>query len=704
MASPASQQNVYTPKVILLTGGAGFIGSNVLIHLATKYPQYRLICLDKLDVCSSLNNLNPILKNPQFTFVQGDINSADLIRHLIQMYDVDTIMHFASQTHVDNSFGNSIHFTESNVRGTHTLLESVKSCGTQIQRFIHVSTDEVYGEQDADSNRSREHETPLNPTNPYAATKAAAEFIVKSYRSSFNLPTIITRGNNVYGPRQYPEKLIPKFTNILARGGSCPLHGTGKNRRSFLHVEDVARAFDVVLHRGITGEIYNIGSEEEFENIDILQRLVKIFRKKYPHCLNPDLPDSHYITFVRDRAFNDFRYHIDSSSLFKLGWQREVTNLDDGLEKTVDWYMQHPKHWPNVEGALAAHPYLLPDIKGLSGTTISASVVPQPLMLEPGSSPVAPVLSPVSPGISNRSLKWLIYGHKGWIGGQVIDAIKSSRPQDEILLASARADDEVAVEQELLSLRPDRVIALIGRTHGPGFSTIDYLEQKGKLRENVRDNLYAPVALMYLAQKHGIHYTYLGTGCIFTYDEEHKEGQDPKTGFHEGSLPNFFGSAYSTVKGFTDRLFHLMGTQALNVRIRMPITGDDGPRNFITKITTYKKICSISNSMTVLPELLPIMLEMAARKEVGTVNLVNPNPISHNQILQMYKDIVDPSFKWENFTVEEQSKILLSERSNNTLSTARLQQFAPNVLTIDKSVEKVLREMKDRRSKQGGKQ
>jgi len=686
MSSPVEQ--TYTPNCILLTGGAGFIGSNTLIHLANKYPNYKLICLDKLDVCSSLNNLSPLNNNPQFKFVHGDICSADLVRHLIQANDVDTIMHFASQTHVDNSFGNSLHFTESNVKGTHTLLETVKSCGNQIRRFIHVSTDEVYGEQDATSERSLEHLTPINPTNPYAATKAAAEFIVKSYRSSFQLPTIITRGNNVYGPRQYPEKLIPKFTSILARGGSCPLHGSGKNRRSFLHVEDVARAFDVILHRGVTGEIYNIGSEEEYENIDILQRLIKIFRSRYPQCLNASLPDSHYITYVRDRAFNDFRYHIDSSSLYALGWKREITNLDSGIESTVKWYMEHPKHWPNIESALAAHPYLLPDIKPFTDKTPAAELAlrasPQPE-------------SPMSPASGGKPLKWLVYGHKGWIGGQVLDAMKEHRPQDQVLLAAARADDEVGVEQELLSLRPDRVVSLIGRTHGPGYTTIDYLEQKGKLRENVRDNLYAPLCLMYLCSKHGIHYTYLGTGCVFTYDQEHTLGADPTKGFNEQSLPNFFGSSYSTVKGFTDRLFHLMGGQALNVRIRMPITADDSPRNFITKITTYKKICSISNSMTVLPQLLPVMLDMAAAKEVGTVNMTNPNPISHSQILAMYRDIVDPSFKWEEFSIEEQNKILAAERSNNCLSTSRLQQFAPSVLPIDKAVEKIMHQMAARR-------
>jgi len=705
-ASPAQQaaDNVYSPKAILLTGGAGFIGSNVLIHLCKKYPHYRMICVDKLDVCSSLNSLNPLKSNPQFTFVQGDICSADLIRHLIQMYDVDTIMHFASQTHVDNSFGNSIHFTESNVKGTHTLLECVKSCGNQIKRFIHVSTDEVYGEQNADSNRSREHETPLNPTNPYAATKAAAEFIVKSYRSSFNLPTIITRGNNVYGPRQYPEKLIPKFTNILSRGGSCPLHGNGKNRRSFLHVEDVARAFDVILHRGITGEIYNIGSEEEFENIDILNRLIKIFRERYPNCLNPSLPDSHYITFVRDRAFNDFRYHIDSSSLYALGWVREETSLDRGLEKTVQWYMENANHWPNIESALAAHPYLLPDVKGIAASAASSSAassvapvivpLPTPPPMQLQSSHGVAVVPPQTPGVTNasRSLKWLVYGHKGWIGGQLLNILAKHRPQDHVFLASARADDEAGVEAELLNLRPDRVISLIGRTHGAGFTTIDYLETKGTLKENIRDNLYAPLCLMYLTSKHSIHYTYLGTGCIFSYDEKHPLGNN-STGFTEADLPNFFGSSYSTVKGFTDRMFRLMGNLALNVRIRMPISAQLHPRNLINKITSYKKICSLPNSMTVLDELLPIMLEMAARKEVGTVNLVNPNGISHNEILTMWRDIVDPKFKWEEFSLEEQSKILLGERSNNILDTTRLQNFAPHVMTSQQSVRKIMEQI-----------
>lgn len=223
----------------------------------------------------------------------------------------------------------------------------------------------------------------------------------------------------------------------------------------------------------------------------------------------------------------------------------------------------------------------------------------------------------------------------------------------------------------------DRILCLIGRTHGPGYSTIDYLEQKGKLVENVRDNLFSPLVLAMLGKKYGIHVTYLGTGCIFNYDEKP---------FKEEDLPNFFGSGYSTVKGFTDRLMHFFNDSVLNLRIRMPIVGHHNPRNFITKITTYAKICSIQNSMTVLDDMIPILVDLAKQKITGTVNLTNPGTIEHNEILEMYKEYVDPSFEWSNFTLEEQSKILLSERSNNELDTSLLKMLAPNVKDIKTSV------------------
>ena len=277
-------------------------------------------------------------------------------------------------------------------------------------------------------------------------------------------------------------------------------------------------------------------------------------------------------------------------------------------------------------------------------------------------------------------MKWLVFGHKGWIGQQVVKIIESK--EYIVVTTDIRVDDEQNVDKLLQDINPDRVISLIGRTHGEGYSTIDYLEQKGKLIENVRDNLYGPLVLGLLCKKYNIHYTYLGTGCIFSgYNEEYKEE----------NTPDFFGSSYSVVKGCTDRLMKQLDDNVLNVRIRMPITSEkNNVRNFIYKITHYEKICSMTNSMTVLPELLPLMIDMADKKQTGTINLTNPGAITHNEILEMYKEIVDPTFIWQNFTIEEQDNILLSGRSNNILDTTKLVNLYPNVKPIKESIREVL--------------
>ena len=285
-----------------------------------------------------------------------------------------------------------------------------------------------------------------------------------------------------------------------------------------------------------------------------------------------------------------------------------------------------------------------------------------------------------------NAMKWIVFGGRGWIGEQFVEVLRARG--DDIIIPTVRADDETGVDALLETERPDRVVSLIGRTHGPGFSTIDFLEQPGKLVDNVRDNLYAPCILANACATRGIHYTYLGTGCIFSYD-------DDATAFTEDAAPNFFGSSYSVVKGFTDRMMHRLYPDALNVRIRMPITADRHPRNFITKITSYAKVCSVANSMTVLPELVPIMVDMAAKKMSGTVNLTNPGTISHNEILEMYTEIVDPSFTWSNFSDAEQRRVLAAARSNNCLDTTVVQRLYPGVNPIREAVRDVLVSMRN---------
>lgn len=328
---------MYKPKKILITGGCGFIASHVVIHLVKNYSEYNIVNIDRLSYCSSLNNVKEIENEPNYKFYLMDITSVNEMDKIFEIEQFDTIMHFAAQTHVDNSFGNSFKFINDNITGTHVLLELAKKYN--IKRFIHVSTDEVYGETETNVNEN----TILNPTNPYAASKAGAELLVNSYNISFKLPTIITRGNNVFGPHQYPEKLIPKFINMLNRNMDLPIHGTGEESRNFIYIDDVVNAFEVILHSGKIGEVYNIGTEYQITNNEVADKLIHIFgdkNKKY---------------HVENRCFNDKRYLIDNSKLKQLGWDIKVS-FNEGLNKTVEWYNKNINHWGDLSKVLVPHP------------------------------------------------------------------------------------------------------------------------------------------------------------------------------------------------------------------------------------------------------------------------------------------------------------------------------------------------------------
>ncbi len=261
-----------------------------------------------------------------------------------------------------------------------------------------------------------------------------------------------------------------------------------------------------------------------------------------------------------------------------------------------------------------------------------------------------------------------IVGHKGWIGNMYIDILKKNNIN--YTFSDFRGESK-EIKNDILSKNVTHILCTMGRTHGTrngiNYTTIDYLQDHEVLNENINDNLFVPLSLALFAKEHNIHFTYMGTGCIYSYDDDH----DMETGFMDEEKPNFFGSNYSVVKGFTNELMKY--TDALVLKIRMPIVGYHHPRNFITKITKYEKICSIPNSMTVLDELIPVSIKMMKNNETGLYNFTNPGTISHNEILEMYKNFVDSTFKWKNFTIEEQDKILESKRSNNYLDTTKLE-------------------------------
>jgi UDP-glucose 4,6-dehydratase len=306
---------------LLVTGGCGFIGSNFINYFIARYGNKlnKLVNIDAMYYCASESNIKPfVYESERYHFVKGNLCSSDLVSHILEEHQITHVIHFAAQSHVQNSFDDSMQYTKDNVFGTHTLLECCKKYQlkkNKIEKIIHISTDEVYGES---GNDKFDENTLLVPTNPYAATKAAAEMIAMSYIKSYNLPIIITRGNNVYGPNQYPEKMIPLFIKQLKSNEKITIQGDGSAKRSFLHVLDTCSAFEKILLNGIIGEIYNIGAndESEFTVMEIAKMLVKLIKD------TNEFED--HIRFIDDRPFNDSRYFISNQKLKNLGWEIKI--------------------------------------------------------------------------------------------------------------------------------------------------------------------------------------------------------------------------------------------------------------------------------------------------------------------------------------------------------------------------------------------
>ena len=319
-------------KNLLVTGGCGFIGSNYINYIFEKYNDFNIINIDAMYYCASENNIDCNVRNSErYTLIKGNLCSYDLVYHVIVSYKIDYVIHFAAQSHVQNSFEDALQYTKDNVFGTHNLLEAARKYG-KVKKFIHVSTDEVYGESMIEHHETKKtEESILCPTNPYAATKASAELIAQSYYYSFNMPIIITRGNNVYGPNQYPEKIIPRFIKLLSENNKVTIQGDGSNVRAFIHVYDVVKAFDIILEKGVIGEIYNIGSDdnEEYTVKYVAEMLIKKIKKTDNH--------DDYIEYITDRPFNDKRYYISNQKIKNLGW--DITeNFDEGINKLIETY------------------------------------------------------------------------------------------------------------------------------------------------------------------------------------------------------------------------------------------------------------------------------------------------------------------------------------------------------------------------------
>lgn len=334
---------------VLITGGAGFIGSHVVRRFVRAYPQYRIINLDALTYAGNLENLRDIEDAPNYTFVRGDICDFDLLCRLMAQYAIDAVIHLAAESHVDRSIKDPFTFARTNVMGTLSLLEAARRYWNgrwQGKLFYHISTDEVYGSLALDSAAADPpfgpelfcEKTPYAPHSPYSASKASADHFVRAYHDTYGMPTLVTNCSNNYGPYQFPEKLIPLCINNIRLGKPLPIYGKGENVRDWLHVEDHAGAIDAIFHRGLPGETYNIGADNEWKNRDIVHLLIRTTDRLLGRPCGASIP---LITYVEDRAGHDLRYAIDSSKLQReIGWTPAYT-FETGIEMTVRWYLEN---------------------------------------------------------------------------------------------------------------------------------------------------------------------------------------------------------------------------------------------------------------------------------------------------------------------------------------------------------------------------
>ena len=630
------EQISFSPTVLLVTGGCGFIPSNFIDYLL-ELPASSVKVINYDCLTSAGNKANVASRNApdQYVLICGNVSNRTLLDRVLRNHNVDAVVHFAAETHVSDSYEKPREFVKCNVEGTVTLLEACRAYGG-VKRFVYVNTDEVYGDSEfGESEKAKTELDLLQPTNPYAASKASAEHFVRVYCKSYEFPAAAVRMCNAYGRRQLSAKVVPRFIQQAASGKPFTIHGDGKQLRSFMHVSDICAAIFVVLTKGETGEVYNVGTTREVSVTDLAKEIKKAADAVMGKETGTLEVSCVYLDATKERAYNDKRYYMDASKLKKLGWEEKVP-FEEGLKQTVSWYLQNQDTKPDRE-------------------------------------------------------KILVYGANGWVGGQFVNLLRMEGLEYVAGERRPGDDPDESIEEEILSVSPTHVASFIGRTSGPESDNLE--GGPDKVAINVRDNLYGPLLLAELCRKYDIHFTYIGSGCLFKYDEEHPVGGKP---FTEEDRPNYFGSSYSVVKGYTDRLMHHY-KNVLNVRMRLPVSADASPCDLVTKLTSYKKILDIPNSVTVLPELLPVLLKLMKDRHTGTINLVNPGCVEYTQVLETYKLEVDSSIEYEVIDEGDESEFarkLRSSCSNCHLSTKLLHELAPEVSEAKEAVTNIIKKRK----------
>ncbi len=662
---------------LLVCGGAGFIGSNFIRHMLETHPDILIVNFDKLTYAGNLENLSDVSHDPRYRFIQGDITDLSVVNDTIRAFGITHIINFAAETHVDRSIhGGSKEFVLTNTLGVQMLLDAVRI--NKLQKFVNVSTDEVYGSLKLDEPTLFTEETPITPNMPYAAAKAGGDLMCRAYHMTHGVPVVVTHCSNNYGPYQFPEKLIPFFIFKLLKGEKVPIYGDGKNVRDWIHVRDHARALDLLLEKGDPGEVYNIGVDNERNNLEITGLMLELMGFGQDR-----------VEFITDRPGHDRRYAIDARKITALGWKPEYTRdqFRRGMQETIDWYRSHTgwveQLWNKKRGEMNQFQQALstesrPTAVAQPGALNVSAITPAPAetLAALTANPAAQTSSPIPAQTANPTLQSagsitqggiLIFGG-GFLGKRLAELIPDA------VLSKVRVDDRAALNAELDLYKPRAVINAIGRKGAPH---VDWCERHPV--ETYHANTLAPLYIAEACREKGIYFAHLSSGCIFLGTPPNGIAWREK----DFANPELF---YSRTKYATDLILEQMSNVGI-IRLRLPVDSipTSSGANLIDKLTSYSKIIDVQNSVTIVEDLAQVIAQLIEKRGEGIFHATNPGALRYRDLIGLYKEMVNPQFTCEWIRDEDLAGMGITKKNRSTclLESTRLEELGIHMRPID---------------------
>ncbi len=644
---------------LLVTGGCGFIGSNFIRYWLTQHPGDHILNLDALTYAGNTENLKD-LPADRYTFIYGDICDADIVRR--SMDGIDMVVHFAAESHVDHSIRNCQKFLMTNVMGTYTLLEETRRRGKQISHFHHISTDEVFGALELNDEKRFDENTPYDPKNPYSVSKASSDHLCRAFHHTYHVPVTISNCTNNYGPYQLPEKIVPRFIIQALMNQPLTIHGDGLQVRDWINVEDHVRGVESILREGKLGETFCFGGESERSILTIGQNILDILGK--PHSL---------LKFVDDRVGNDRRYAMDWKKAERdLNWKPRET-FEQGLRNTIEWYQKNEAWWrPLLEkGVLTSDTG--PTTQRLASSASAPSSSTHTLTQSINLDQPAKIETPAPPTPPPSSMKIVLFGSKGFIGGRMADRWPN------VITTDVRIDDAAGVRRVLDEHHPDAVVNAAGRRGNPN---IDWCETHQL--ETFRANTIGPLVLAEACQERNIYFLHLSTGCIFFGDSP-----DPR-GWRETDFANT-NQVYGRSKYATDLLLSTLPNVGI-VRLRMPIDHTPSKWNLIDKLANYTSVPNPENSASILEDLVDVVRQVVEKRGTGIFHATNPGLLRHHDLLALYEQYVDPTHTYQKVDEADLIKkgLVKVQRSNCIMQSSRLEELGIHMRPIDVALRETM--------------